>query len=384
MRHYLLWAVAAVIPLTLQGQVAERSTLSPQLRIGAADGPEALTTVGSAVLSPDGRLLYVGQPQERIVRVFDATSGKLLRTFGRQGSGPGEFNYVGRLGWRGDTLYVTDMALQRVTMFSPDGDVLKTLRIVSPLLEATRSPALATSLSPDGMVIGEPYASLRPIAAGLVKHIPIVRMTREGEIISTLATRDVSNSASEAASGGRITVFIQPLSEVAFRAFAPNGESLVLVHTPRPTASLGQFSITRFRHDGDTIYSRSYNYQPTPLSAAIVDSIHNAYATVTFARFGEAARARALAEQFVRLPRYDPPVSEALHMSDGSVWLRRTQRNAGAVEWLTLDANGDMRAKFIAPTSLRILDANNAGIWTVQYDELGVPYLVKYLLSSAP
>jgi hypothetical protein len=95
----------------------------PTVDIGdEAEGPHAMFSgrVMPALLS-DGRIVVAnGGSQE--LRFFDET-GAWLRSTGRPGSGPGEFN---SLGWlhigTGDTLRVYDWGQLRVSVFSPDGE----------------------------------------------------------------------------------------------------------------------------------------------------------------------------------------------------------------------------------------------------------------------
>lgn len=311
-RQHLRAAIALLAIVSLSPRLpahAQADALQPEVTIGAADGPGALSRVGSAVVSTDGSRLYVGQPQEHLVRVFDTVSGGVLAEFGRRGTGPGEFNHVGRLGWRGDTLYVVDIALQRIVMFSPEGEHLHTRRIASAPLPETRSPALPVSLSPDGTVIGEPYLSLRPVAAGLIREQPIVRMDRDGGVIQTLASRDVRGTVAEAAIGDRIAVFVQPLSEVDHRSISADGARLVVVHAPPAASAPGRFVVTRMTFAGDTLDERGYEYTPEPLPREYTDSIYNAYAVITFRGVGEPGRALQAARRFVRVPAYAPPVS---------------------------------------------------------------------------
>jgi hypothetical protein len=42
-----------------------------------------------------GDRLFVGQPQERSIKVFDIETGALVQGLGRGGGGPGEFNRSG-------------------------------------------------------------------------------------------------------------------------------------------------------------------------------------------------------------------------------------------------------------------------------------------------
>ena len=68
--------------------------------------------------------VYVLDPEAEGIHVFDA-AGPYRGLIGRAGSGPGEFRNTGWSGWLGDTLWVTDPALRRVTFFRTDGTVVR-------------------------------------------------------------------------------------------------------------------------------------------------------------------------------------------------------------------------------------------------------------------
>ena len=102
------FALAALLGLVPQVRGQEPCTadwrLTEGLRIGSLDGPDALTEVRSLAISPNGDL-YVTQYLLGSVTVFSA-DGKLVRTIGRTGQGPGEFeNAPSSVTWRGDTLW---------------------------------------------------------------------------------------------------------------------------------------------------------------------------------------------------------------------------------------------------------------------------------------
>lgn len=98
-------------------------------RIGVTYGPEELqfNGIGRVAIDRDGSL-YVHLRQGEI-RVF-SSEGTYLHTVGRFGEGPGELsNSIGGMFLLGDTLVVSDTGLGRITFFSHDGDVLKTMRV---------------------------------------------------------------------------------------------------------------------------------------------------------------------------------------------------------------------------------------------------------------
>jgi len=93
----------------------------PSLRIGTMDGDEAylLFRVWGATRLSDGRVA-VANNRAPDIRVFSPT-GEHLRTFGRRGEGPGEFDSPVLMGTLpGDTLVVVDRSLRRVALFHPD------------------------------------------------------------------------------------------------------------------------------------------------------------------------------------------------------------------------------------------------------------------------
>src|SRR5687767_14246029 len=117
-------SVVLALPLLLTVQPAsaqpQRWAAVRDLVIGTSeDGPAALTDVTDIALGSDGAV-YVAQPQEQLVRVFDA-GGRPRRTIGRRGRGPGEFTSVQDLSWRGDTLIVSDPVSQRISGFTTSG-----------------------------------------------------------------------------------------------------------------------------------------------------------------------------------------------------------------------------------------------------------------------
>lgn len=77
--------------------------LEPDLRIGSVDDSvDALTWFDELVVAPDGRI-FTAHPTETHIRVH-AADGRLIRTIGRKGAGPGEFENIGAIGLLGDML----------------------------------------------------------------------------------------------------------------------------------------------------------------------------------------------------------------------------------------------------------------------------------------
>lgn len=65
------------------------------------------------------------ESQDLQIRAYD-TDGKPLWRVGRRGSGPGEFQGTHDFGLIGDTIWVVDQNLRRITFFDFDGELLGT------------------------------------------------------------------------------------------------------------------------------------------------------------------------------------------------------------------------------------------------------------------
>ena len=101
--------------------------LAPVVSIGPrsaleSDTPEAFGSVLGVAFGAGGDV-FVADGMNRQVRVF-GPGGEHLRTFGRQGDGPGEFRNLNSLAWVGSKLLTLDFGAGRVGEFSPDGEWL--------------------------------------------------------------------------------------------------------------------------------------------------------------------------------------------------------------------------------------------------------------------
>jgi hypothetical protein len=93
------------------------------LRIGTPAG-DAEYQFGqvAGIAVDDNENIYVLDQQAQEVRVYD-TSGKYVRSIGRPGNGPGELSRgaAAVMIGQGDTVFVADLMLQRMSRYAPDG-----------------------------------------------------------------------------------------------------------------------------------------------------------------------------------------------------------------------------------------------------------------------
>ncbi|HQW66021.1 MAG TPA: hypothetical protein PLJ23_03220, partial [Gemmatimonadales bacterium] len=124
----LLGVLLAPFPLSSQqvtGAPLPKMTAVPDIRIS----PEQhdLTDVGFIAWARDGSIA-IGQAQDQAIRYFNA-QGDPIGRIGRSGEGPGEFRMMLRAGWLGDTLWVFDNMLRRVTLIAPPIRLLRSLPV---------------------------------------------------------------------------------------------------------------------------------------------------------------------------------------------------------------------------------------------------------------
>lgn len=126
--------ITAAMPLSLSGQSPAwrtvntravsidtptlRAVASTEFPLGSINGLELFNT-RRVLFTPQKTILIAGG-REPVIREV-GRDGKLVRTVGRAGSGPGEFRSVGSFYVSaGDTLFVQDAPQQRVSVFTPD------------------------------------------------------------------------------------------------------------------------------------------------------------------------------------------------------------------------------------------------------------------------
>ena len=100
-----------------------RWTVTQDLAIAGDSAAEyQFGRIGDLAVAPNGNIAVIDQ-LNFVVRVFDR-AGTFVRSFGRQGRGPGELSRSANgIYFLGDSLLVLDPGEQRMTVFTPDGSI---------------------------------------------------------------------------------------------------------------------------------------------------------------------------------------------------------------------------------------------------------------------
>jgi hypothetical protein len=190
-----------------------RVSTDPILEIGMAEGPEdyLLSRVRAARRLADGSIA-VANSQSAEIRIF-AADGRHMRTIGRQGGGPGEFE---NLFWmhtvRGDSILAYDHIARRLSVFSPDGRFVGANTIGGGEQESL--PRLIGTFEDGSLaaVLVDFRGFTRP--TGEVGRMPelYVRFAGTGEFLDTLSSLPGGETYMESSrtSGGMEMVAIRP------------------------------------------------------------------------------------------------------------------------------------------------------------------------------
>jgi len=357
----LYLGLLAVPLLTATGQTQPRTLLVE--RAGAIEAASNhLTHVGWLGISP-GNDIIVTQPVDQSIRVFDA-SGKPKVAAGRGGDGPGEYRALSQAGWKGDTVWVFDNRLARVTLLTPQLTVARTVPFSFVLTLAngetingnstnvngsaqTIFPSLV-GMNADGTYSFEPSFSQSVTFPENWNRPPrtsnaYVRANPIGAVTRLLAWTPPSPPCDN----------LPSLCPRIVKAISPNGSRIAIAEPTVEGTDSGTFRLTLISQRGDTVFSRRVPYDGLLVSQAYVDSSLR----VISARNGTPPKKPAVTVM--------PPLAAAFVADDGTTWLAEATNGDQRV-WLQVDNNGQLTAKVTLPAAAVIRAASAGRIWTVQ------------------
>jgi 6-bladed beta-propeller protein len=164
-----------------------RISEAPVLVIGSMDGPPEshLHRAHGALRLRDGRIVVANAGTGSLL-IFDP-SGRPLRTVGRRGRGPGEFEaptLVAQV--RGDSLVVWDVTLHRLSVFDREGAYVRSLS--PPGLEGAMFPEVR-GVFPDGSFVLTPGVDVLALSGARGSRrdsLTFVRVGPAGTVLDTL------------------------------------------------------------------------------------------------------------------------------------------------------------------------------------------------------
>jgi len=355
-----------------------------ELRLGSPEGSGgALTRLGNLLALPDGGLLVL-QPAEQEVRVYGA-DGALVRRLGGAGQGAGQFTLPGRVGWWGsamDTLWISDLGRRGVTLFSLEGAFAGTLAMPFVEHDSVFTVNQPSAVLPDGTALA--LAGYSPRVPDWQDFPLLCYDLAGGRVESEVVRLDRSASVSILWQGEGVTTAVHPLPDAPIVAYAPDASRIVLVDRSVTGAGpLGRIGVVALSASGDTLWARSFDYEPQPIAEARLDSIYAdriaslQQVTRLLGSLSD-ADAESAFRASVELPRHQPPVQSVMVGTDGWIWLKLASSAAAPEHWWVLDAEGRQRANLTHERALDVRAVGAGVFWAAEVDGGGRPQLVRY------
>jgi len=347
----------------------------PIVRIGTVDGPveQQLLRVRDATRLPDGRIVLLNSGTSD-VRFYDA-QGRHIRTVGRAGAGPGEFQSPRWLAVRADTLVVFDPFQEngRLTYLDLEGDYLGDHRPVVPGV-AYPSP---DAMLPDGSLLDElSQGSVGPTELGHVRFTRApVRYARTGESLDTIAVV-AGGETFRAQLGAGIAQRDVPFGLRAQTARA--GDRLYL-------GNGDGFRVDAYSLDGERLLSIRARHEPMTVTPALKQRWIDATLSdpIYQARPDAAQTAR---EMYVAAPLRETARAYSSLRADasGRLWVQRyTPPWEVANAWSVFDRDGRWLGDVDLPPGLAVLEIGTDYVLGVRTDEMDVEYVVVYRVRGA-
>jgi hypothetical protein len=346
----------------------------PLMDLGVAEGDPRyqFAQVSDALCLSDGSVV-VAEAQAQEIRVFNA-AGRWVRTMGRKGGGPGEFQGL----WSvflllGDTVAAYDYQSPRLTLFAPDGTLGRSVSL-QPLegglpprplaIFADGSMLVAPMFNPNFDQNEKPHRDTmvfaRYSAAGVLDSL-IGRMPGEEgySMISTGETRiamrrpvPFGQNTFIAASGERMLIGDNARYELA--EYGADGKVTRLIRRDVPREPVT---------DADRAHYLEANRAPG--EARHRQAHERMLAAVTFPAH----------KSWFRGVRLDP---------QGNAWVERHGAPGGDIPWDVFDADGHLLGTVAMPQGLEVMEIGEDFVVGQWKDEMDVPHVRVHRIEKTP
>lgn len=342
---------------------------APHLEIGSTEQPgHDLYEVSGAVRLSDGRIAVANSGSGEI-RIF-SDAGELIMAIGGPGDGPGEFRSLNRIFLLpGDSILASDFALDRLSVFSPDGDLVRTAQ-----LEPAPSggiPAPSARLG-DGSLIARPGFSFGGGAPSGVYQdtMTLMRYSADGRHLGDLGR--VPGSEFFVYSEGGNTLGGERVWGTKTHLAAAGNEFIV--------GRSADFSYEVRNADGALLRIVRARRPPRPVTDADVAKLKEPDPDADPG--SEALWARVLAA--IEYPTHFPAYAGIVVDDGGHVWIREYVWPEDATtpqQWQVFDAEGRWLGDVSMPAGFTALHIGADEVLGIHRDDMDVEHLQAYRLT---
>lgn len=334
-------------------------TAAAVLTVAGAD-TTPFAYVATAVLGPDGSL-YVADAQGRAVHRYDGT-GRHVATIGRQGRGPGEFEAISGIAVSGDTVFVWDPAVWRISAFDPDGTLLMARRI-EPRPQAGWPTRVERAADGTWLYLDQEIASLDDDAVevdhGIIRATArLVRWSIDADRWEPVVEWPGMQAALTRSGTGEPGLATAPFPRGPLWTADPAGGWWY--------ADNDAYYVTRFSATGDTLGHVVVGMQGPRVTGEDIAAFVSADGRL------EPADPLSLERARVTMPERRPVLLDLLTSSDGTLWVGADAGVADSVEWHAFGPDLRMRFRVRLPARSALTDVAGDTLIVVTRDSLDV------------
>ena len=344
---------------------------APTLTIGTeGDAQKEFQQITGMARASNGNIVVLNEGSHNF-RVFD-TTGKFLRAYGRQGAGPGEFEYIRLLGRSGDSLFVFDPRYRRVSLVSLN-DGYKSVRVLP--------------------TAGD-QASLRPTArltSGAILALPIAGTNLQHP---DGVYRDSIRPAIVAAPPSQATEQLGIFPFMSYFAYNPNYTERAMSVGVYRFGNLSYFTasgdavwfgnsdskdIQIFDHSGKVVSHAKVPWDARPFNET---SVSKAQAAAVSNAANESSKAymRALYAAKYR-PKFEPLFGSLVAGAEGGVWIARFNADqTSPTEYAVMDRTGKGVARITLPARFTPQEIGKDYVLGIARAEDGIETVAVYQL----
>lgn len=340
-------------------QTAPTWTLVEEIRVGTveADRPESFGEM-KGLVGFEGGGFAVLESQSLEIRVF-AADGSHLATHGQRGEGPGEF--IGANGLMLDPsgrIWVPDSYAARMSVLDPEDGFVESF----PFTSFVRGWVWTGAMTADGRILKHSTSTMR-VFDSTMTELPSLALPPRAE---NAGDEDPSIFLVESATGWEVRAV--PFYPGGATTFDPSGAMW--------SAAVGDPShrVHKWMPGGDTILVAETQRPPLPVTGAERDSV------IAEVRAWFKERGVETEADWSRIPDVKPAVRSLVTSAEGNLWVR-TSSPGGGITYDVLAPDGAYLGS-TAPAALATVFWLRPVIrgdyyWTVVFDELDVPYVVR-------
>ena len=318
--------------------------------------------------------VYIGDFINHDIHIFSPT-GKYIKQIGREGKGPGEFQYIWglQIGQK-DSLYVLDGNLNRITVFTPNQFDYPAYTIAldnGPNGEAITgvgwhgfgANGLWVNKNSRIFVAYQEYYS----KANLNKqhHLKIFIVNRKGEIVYKTSLINIKGMDRLINVSKGFMVSIMPFGQTPVVHLGPDGYFYF--------GNSDIFDIKAIDVSGNLKRELKYEVKPVRIKQSMWDKALENYEYLT---------QKSLNNSLTPLPDYKRLFDDFVIDEKGNIWVETNTTDENNYTWMVFDKSNNLITKFKFPKSvmLKIIKQNYAyGIYT---DDNGIQSVIKYEIKT--